>query len=49
MTKNGYEANGLHGQFIYFSPLKYVIIVRLGKRSEKFPWESLFDQLAERL
>jgi len=49
LTKNGYEANGLHGQFIYVSPVKNVIIVRLGKRSEKFPWEALFDQLAERL
>ncbi|MBX2970560.1 MAG: serine hydrolase [Cyclobacteriaceae bacterium] len=49
LTKNGYEAKGLHGQFIYVCPAKNVIIVRLGKRSEKLPWESLFDQLAERL
>ncbi len=49
MTRKGYEANGLHGQYIYVSPGKNVVIVRLGKSGNKFPWEQFFDQLAERL
>ncbi len=48
-TRHGYEANGLHGQYIYVSPKKNVIIVRLGKREGEIKWEQLFDQLSERL
>ncbi len=47
LTKNGYEANGLHGEFIYVNPTKKIIIVRLGKSEGKVNWESFFDQLSE--
>jgi CubicO group peptidase (beta-lactamase class C family) len=49
LTKRGYEANGLHGQYIYVCPAKNVVIVRLGKSEGEIGWENLFDQLAERL
>jgi CubicO group peptidase (beta-lactamase class C family) len=46
ITKDGYVANGLHGQYIYVNPAKNVIMVRLGKSDGKLHWESMFDQLA---
>ena len=46
LSKNGYYADGLHGQFIYVNPSKNLIIVRLGKRAGNVPWHSVFDQLA---
>jgi CubicO group peptidase (beta-lactamase class C family) len=49
LTKRGYEANGLHGQYIYVCPSKNVVIVRLGKSERKISWENLFDSIAENL
>ncbi len=46
LSKTGYYADGLHGQFIYVNPSKNLIIVRLGKRSGNAPWPTVFDQLA---
>lgn len=49
MTKYGYEANGLHGQYIFICPEKNLIVVRLGKRGGDVSWEAVFDRLAEKL
>ena len=49
LTQRGYEANGLHGQFIFVCPEKNLIVVRLGKSEGKLNWENLFDQLAEKI
>lgn len=49
MTKRGYEANGLHGQYIFVCPEKNLIVVRLGKREGDVAWEAVFDRLAEKL
>lgn len=47
LTKTGYVADGLHGQFIYVNPSKNLIFVRLGKSSGKVNWPTVFDQLSE--
>ncbi len=49
MTRRGYEANGLHGQYIFVCPEKNLIVVRLGKREGDISWEAVFDRLAEKL
>ena len=46
ITKDGFVANGLHGQFIYVNPSKKVVMVRLGKSEGSVPWHRVFDQLA---
>jgi CubicO group peptidase (beta-lactamase class C family) len=46
LTQLGYEANGLHGQFIYVCPQKNVVLVRLGKRDGDIQWGAFFDQVA---
>jgi len=46
ITKTGYLADGLHGQYIYVNPAKNLIIVRLGESPGKVKWPSVFDQLA---
>lgn len=49
LTKNGYTAEGILGQFIYVNPEKKLIIVRLGKSEGRRNWPSLFDQISEGL
>ena len=49
LTHKGYEANGLHGQFIFICPEKDLVIVRLGTSEGKISWENLFDQVAEKI
>jgi CubicO group peptidase (beta-lactamase class C family) len=49
MTRLGYEANGLHGQYIFVCPEKNLIVVRLGKREGDIAWDAVFDRLAEKL
>ena len=49
LTQRGYEANGLHGQFIFVCPEKNLVVVRLGKSEGKLNWENFFDQLAEKI
>lgn len=49
MTRLGYEASGLHGQYIFVCPEKNLIVVRLGKREGDIPWDAVFDRLAEKL
>jgi CubicO group peptidase (beta-lactamase class C family) len=47
ITRRGYEANGLHGEYIYVCPQKNLIIVRLGEDEGHLGWEQLFDEIAE--
>lgn len=49
LSRNGYYADGLHGQFVYVNPSKNLIIVRLGKRSGDASWPAVFEQLASYL
>jgi CubicO group peptidase (beta-lactamase class C family) len=48
--QRNYEANGLHGQYIYVCPSKKLVIVRLGKENgKKMNWERLFESIAARM
>jgi CubicO group peptidase (beta-lactamase class C family) len=49
ISRKGFYADGLHGQYIYVNRAKNLIIVRLGKSEGKIPWYSFFDQLSEYL
>lgn len=46
LTKTGYLADGLHGQFIYVNPSKNLLFVRLGKSGGTVNWPTVFDQLS---
>ncbi len=49
LSKNGFYANGLHGQYIYVHPTKNLIMVRLGRREGNISWPNVFEQLSEYL
>lgn len=49
LSKNGFYANGLHGQYVYVHPEKNLIMVRLGKREGGISWPNVFEQLSEYL
>ena len=40
-------AEGILGQFIYVNPQKNIIMVRLGKKTDKVNWDGLFQKLAK--
>jgi CubicO group peptidase (beta-lactamase class C family) len=41
----GYAAQGILGQFVYFSPKKDLIVVRLGSHSPKANWRRVFNMI----
>jgi len=45
ITRTGYMADGLHGQYIYVNREKNVVVVRLGKSPGNVNWPTVFDQL----
>ena len=45
ITENGYYASGLHGEYIYVSPAKGLVMIRLGK-AETRSWPRIFDQIS---
>ncbi|MCD8401408.1 serine hydrolase domain-containing protein [Tenacibaculum finnmarkense] len=47
--KGDFIAEGILGQFIFVSPSKNLIIVRLGKKYGDTNWEKLFDKIKEGL
>jgi hypothetical protein len=44
----GYYAEGHLGQFIYISPSRNMVLVRLGKKYGGVEWSRLFDLIAEK-
>lgn len=47
--KGDFIAEGILGQFIFVSPSKNLIIVRLGKKYGNTNWEKLFDKIKEEI
>lgn len=49
LARNGYYANGLHGEFIFVCPSRNTVMVRLGKDESSVNWPQVFDILNDRL
>ncbi len=47
--KGDFAAVGYKGQYIFVSPAKELIILRLGKREKNIDWIKLFEQIKERI
>jgi CubicO group peptidase (beta-lactamase class C family) len=46
--KGDFMAEGILGQFIFVSPTKNLIIVRLGKKKSKINWVEMFEKIKEK-
>jgi CubicO group peptidase (beta-lactamase class C family) len=46
-TEGDFMAQGILGQYIYVNPEKNIIIIRLGKKTGKIGWGSIFNSLSK--